>query len=225
LDAFEYRKKRFNVLLSDDIFSNFNLILSGEQKPDYIICLDSSTLNDNFKIKHLVKLSKFADCPVFYLNSACRFSDDLQFNGDYAIINEDFELISHNFYREDELIIFDIDNEDGSEVLLSGGEDNKKPVFVRGKNIGVIKKAFGDAGLTLDCGDYDGEELKIFQREIKNCVFVKFSDNPREYAGLKNVKNIHLGDFYNENFYNAQSEENKQILKKIALDSFRTHKT
>jgi predicted amidohydrolase len=227
LDAFEYEKKRFNVLISDDIFHNFNVLLSSEQKPNYIICVDSSMRNDNVKTKHLIKLAKFADCPVFYLNSANYFDDNLQFNGDIILINEDFKVMLNTFYATDRLIIFDIDNEDGTEILL---KDKKKDKIIWVKknnnvileqNLNVIKKHWSEGnGIAIDCAQYPVEDLIKIKKEIKNCKLVKFSDNMNQYKELIDVAEINICDFYNELFFNKLSKNDKEILKTIILQNY-----
>jgi predicted amidohydrolase len=223
LDAFEYGKKRFNVLLSDDIFSNFNIILSSEQKPDYIICLDSSIYENDFKIKHLTKMAKCANCPVFYMNSANCFTDDLHFNGDIILINEDFKTVLNTFYTNDRLVIFDIDNEDGTEILLKE-EVNDKIVWVKKnkdaslrQNINILRKNCEWKKMTVNCEQYDIPELKKIKKEIKNCKLIKFSDNTADYTGLNGIKMINLFDFYNVDFFNSLGEGEKNILKEITI--------
>jgi predicted amidohydrolase len=223
LDAFEYEKKRFNVLLSDDIFSNFNIILSSEQKPDYIICLDSSIYENDFKIKHLTKMAKCANCPVFYMNSANYFTNNLQFDGDIILINEDFKTVLNTFYTNDKLVIFDIDNEDGTEILLKE-ETNDKIVWIRKnenvflkQNINILKKNCEWEIMYINCEQYNISELKKIKKEIKNCKLIKFSDNTTDYTGLRGIKRINLSDFYNADFFNSLGKKDKNILKEIAI--------
>jgi predicted amidohydrolase len=194
LDAFEYGNKRFNLLISDDLYSNFNILLSGEQKPNYIICLDSSIFDGDFKKKRLIKLSKFANCPVFYLNSANRFNSDIVFNGDVILINEDFRITLDIFYTEDRLIIFDIDNEDGTEILLKKDFNSKEAVWAGKQNLNVIRESSKGARPIFNCNNYSITELKKIQKTIKNCKLVRFFDDGKDYSGIKGITDVEMGE-------------------------------
>jgi predicted amidohydrolase len=225
LDFFEYKEKRFIVLLSDDIFHNFNIILSSEQNPNYIVCLDSSQHNGNDRIKHLKKLAKFANCPVFYLNSANYFSDDLQFNGDIVLINEDFEVVLETFYKEDRLIVFDINNEDGTEILMKNPPKDRITWIKKGdgyfrspmQNINVLKKRYEDDDWVINCADYCPEELRKIKKNIKRHRFVKFSDDGEDYQELDGIIEANVGDFYRENFFERLLKDDRKILREIVL--------
>ncbi|MDR0572397.1 MAG: hypothetical protein LBG48_06115 [Rickettsiales bacterium] len=218
LDAFEYNKKKFNLLISDDLYSNFNILLSSEQKPNYVICLDSSIIDNNLKEKRLVKLSKFANCPVFYLNSASRFSNDIVFNGDIILINEDFKTVLNIFYIEDRLIIFDIDNEDGSEVLLKKSFDGEKVVWIGKQNLNVIKEGLKNDKPIFNCNDYCIAELKKIQKTVKNCKLVRFFDDGKDYSKINGIISVNVGEVCEDILHSSSvSAEDKKTLMDIII--------
>lgn len=122
LNQFTYNKKKFAVLISDDIYSNFNIFLVNDNKPDYIFCFDTSIKNVEDRKKQLIKIAKFADCPVFYINNATIYNN-YYFKGELILINEDFDIKHYDLYRDDEVFTFDIDCEDGTELFINNKAD------------------------------------------------------------------------------------------------------
>jgi predicted amidohydrolase len=205
LEYFNYNKKKFAVLLSDDIFSNFNVFLTTDNKPNYIICLDSSTRDINFREKHLLKLAKFSNSPVFYINSSTSHNGNL-FRGEMILINEDFKIIHSDIYGGDEIFEFEIDCEDGSEVFIKNKkEENKKLYF-------LLKKKFGDGNIILDYDEYKKDEIKDIKKYSKDCVIVSFLEKK-----IDGVKNINIADYININIYNELDEYEKIKVRDIIL--------
>ena len=69
LEQIKYNKKKFSILISDDIYSNFNIFLVSDNRPNYIFCFDTSNKDIEYRKKHLIKIAKFANSPVFYINN------------------------------------------------------------------------------------------------------------------------------------------------------------
>ena len=214
LSAFEFNNKQFNVLLGDDIFYNFNLILAREQKPNYVICLDTSNRDFEFKQKYMVKLSKFTDCPVFYLNTANYINSSLHFDGEMILVNEDNELKYSDLYKDNCLFEFEIDNEDGSELLI---KNNYAP---NTNNIFTLKTEYKDKVLNVNCEDFSDEYLNNIQQNINNVNFIKFNDNNMQYT-INNIININLYDIYNKAFYDGLTLQQQKQLKNIFVESFK----
>ena len=126
LNQFIYQKKKFTILISDDIYSNFNVFLVNDNKPDYIFCFDTSIKNIEERKKQLIKISKFANCPVFYINNATIYNCNY-FKGELILINEDFDIKHYDIYKKNEIFYFDIDCEDGTELFID--KNNSKSNF------------------------------------------------------------------------------------------------
>ena len=106
LNQFIYQKKKFTILISDDIYSNFNVFLVNDNKPDYIFCFDTS-------IKNIEEIKKQL------INN--------YFKGELILINEDFDIKHYDIYKKNEIFYFDIDCEDGTELFIN--KNNSKSNF------------------------------------------------------------------------------------------------
>ena len=201
LKYFFYNKKKFSVLLSDDIYNNFNIILINDNKPDYIICLDSS---DNTKEieKHLIKLSKFSKSPVIYMNNTT-YHEGMLFDGKIIMINENYELIINDNYKNDCLFEFEIDCDDGSELFVD------KTYYKNNNDIYyVLKKYFQRSKITLDIDKYQN------LLNNKNYNFIKFSDSNSKC----NCKIVNLEDYINIELYNKLNKKEKNIIKNKIIE-------
>lgn len=200
LKFFEYKKKKFAVLLSDDIFSNFNIILVSDNKPNYIICIDSSN-RKNIE-KQLIKLAKFSGAPVFYMNST-NYSDGDLFNGRIILINEDFHIIMNNLYNRDEIIDFEIDCEDGTELFLKNNFEQNQSI------IPVLKKYFGRKNVTLDIDKYQN-----YSFDKKQCRLVTFSNKNINDM----IEKIDIEKYINKELYHKLNSKEKDIIKNRIID-------
>ncbi|MDR2077724.1 MAG: hypothetical protein LBP39_02020 [Rickettsiales bacterium] len=205
LEYFSYGKKKFSVLLSDDIYSNFNIFLLKDSRPNYIICLDSSLKPTEFIKKHIIKLAKLVNCPVFYTNSAS-YIDGLLFRGNIILVDEDFEVKKDDVYGKDEIIIFEIDCEDGTELLLAEegnrGEYNK---------FCIMEKYFGCKNVVIDLGkfpDFSPNEIKNF-----NYDFITF-----DKTNVPGVRYIDLKEYINPKLFSKLSADGQNFIKSKIVD-------
>jgi predicted amidohydrolase len=205
LEYFNYNKKKFAVLLSDDIFSNFNVFLTTDNKPNYIICLDSSIKDIDFREKHLLKLSKFSRSPVFYINNATSHNGNL-FRGEMILINEDFKIIHNDIYEKDKIFEFEIDCEDGSEVFMKNKRDKNKNLYF------LLEKKFNGKNIILDYDEYMSDEIEDIKKYSKDCVVASFRDKK-----IDGVKNVDISDYININIYNELDECEKRKIRDIIL--------
>lgn len=186
LNQFIYQKKKFTILISDDIYSNFNVFLVNDNKPDYVFCFDTSIKNIEERKKQLIKISKFANCPVFYINNATIYNCNY-FKGELILINEDFDIKHYDIYKKNEIFYFDIDCEDGTELFIN--KNNSKSNF----DISYLLKK---ERCLIDIKNINKEDLKY----IKN---FKVLD-----------ENI-ISKYINIDLFNSLSEESKNELKDI----------
>lgn len=198
LKQFIYNKKKFSVLIADDIFSNFNVFLTSSNKPDYIICLDTS-IRDN-KEKHLLKLAKFSNSPVFYLNMATVF-ENICFDGEIILINEDFKISYNSIYKKNEILEFDIDCEDGTELFI-----NKKTT---NSNISYLLE---NTNSYININDFSSQKDidNILKNKKLNCITF---DIENKY----NVKYINIEDYININLYNSLSIDERNKIKNCLI--------
>lgn len=200
LKFFEYKKKKFAVLLSDDIFSNFNVILVSDNKPNYIICLDSSN-RKNIE-KQLIKLAKFSSAPIFYMNST-NCSDGNLFDGRIILVNEDFHIIMNNLYNRDEIIDFEIDCEDGTELFVKNNFEQNQSI------IPVLKKYFGRKKVVIDIDKYQN-----YSFNKKQCKLVTFSDENVDNT----IEKIDIEKFISKKLYQKLNLKEKNIIKNRIID-------
>ena len=153
LNQFIYQKKKFTILISDDIYSNFNVFLVNDNKPDYIFCFDTSIKNIEERKKQLIKISKFANCPVFYINNATIYNCNY-FKGELILINEDFDIKHYDIYKKNEIFCFDVDCEDGTELFID--KNNSKSNF----DIGYLLKK---EKCLIDIENINEEDLKYIK--------------------------------------------------------------
>lgn len=205
LKNFEYQKKKFTVLLSDDIFSNFNVFLASDSKPDYIVCLDSSIRDITYKKKHLIKLSKFVNAPVFYINNATNFNNYL-FKGEIILINEDFEIVYSDIYKDDSIFEFEIDCEDGTELFIKNKKIENKTLYY------LLKKIFGKNKIILDYNSITKTEIKDIEKYSQNFELVSFDKKK-----IDGVKNIDIGNYVDAELYEKLDDSVKDILKQKVL--------
>ncbi|MDR1495282.1 MAG: hypothetical protein LBI29_04610 [Rickettsiales bacterium] len=199
LKCFSYGGKKFQVLLSDDIYSNFNLLLVKDNKPDYILCLDSNTLRSGeTRRKRLLKLAKFANVPLFYLNSSS-YSDGMLFRGEVILINEDFEVIFEDLYRDDRILSFEVDCEDGTELFITNTARNTNPFY-------TMEKYFGSARVTIDVDRFSNSELEEMKRN--DCAMVTFSANSRYGA-----KYIEIADYINPKLFRGLVSREQVLIR------------
>lgn len=201
LKYFDYNKKKFAVLLSDDIFSNFNVFLTSDNKPDYVICLDSSVRDIVFRKKHLVKLAKFVNAPVFYINNASNFNGYL-FKGEMILINEDFEIVYSDIYKGDDVFEFEIDCEDGTELFIKNKKIENKSIYY------LLKKIFGKNKIVVNYDNFTKTDIKDIEKSTKNFKLLSF-----EKKNVEGVKNIDMGDYVDLELYEKLDDSVKDILK------------
>lgn len=195
LKYFLYKKKKFAVLLSDDIYNNFNIILTIDNKPDYIICLDSSNNREKIE-KHLIKLSKFTESPILYVNNAT-YHDGMLFDGRIIMINEDHELVVNDNYKKDCLLEFELDCSDGTELFIDKKYKQNSDIYY------ILKKYFNKKDIFIDIDKY------TFITNNKKYKFIKFSDNCSKY----NCDIINLEDYINIDLYNKLNKKEKNMIK------------
>lgn len=191
-----YNKKKFSVLISDDIFSNFNVFLTSDNKPDYILCFDSSLMQLEQKKKHLLKLAKFANSPVFYLNSTNNSEYGL-FMGEIILINEDFELVYEDSYIQDNLLEFEIDCEDGSELYIKKNNNLKYDISY------VLEHING----YINIDNFSETEIQniLNNKKLKCLTF----DNNNKY----NVKYLDIYKYVDKNLYDVLEIETQNKIK------------
>ncbi|MDR3079283.1 MAG: hypothetical protein LBU15_04600 [Rickettsiales bacterium] len=209
LKHFSYRNKKFLVLLADDIYSNFNLLLAKDSEPDYVLCLDSSaTRSREAREKHLLKLAKFANSPLFYLNSAS-YSGGLLFRGEVVLIDEDFRVVFEDFYRGDELVPFEIDCEDGTELFIreTGGG--------RGNPFHVLEKYFGPGRVVLDVDLFSDLELEEMGKN--GCELVTFSGESGHRARF-----IEMTNYINGRLFERLTAKEQNMIKGKIVDLLAT---
>ncbi|MDR1499291.1 MAG: hypothetical protein LBS34_03315 [Rickettsiales bacterium] len=211
LQYFTHNKKKFAVLLSDDIFFDFNIFLIMDNKPDYIICLDSSMRDTDFKEKYLLKMAKFVNSPLFYINNATNLNGNL-FDGRMILINEDFDIIYNSIYERDEIFEFEIDCEDGSELLIrSKSKENKNPYF-------LLKKKFGNNKIVVNIDKYSSEEIELIKNIDSSCKFITFQDKD-----IKGVEAIDVGKYINIELFKKLCEEEKEHIRDSILNLLLLH--
>ncbi len=101
INYFVLNKKRFGVLISDDIYYDDNIFILKEQKLDYIICLDSVT---DVKADRLITLSKFIKTPVYYINQTNFINNEI-FMGNIITVDSNYCFKYIDKYDKDRLII------------------------------------------------------------------------------------------------------------------------
>lgn len=177
LGQINYNKKKISTLISDDIYYNFNVLLVSDNKPDYIFCFDTSFEELEKRKKHLIKLAKFANAPVFYINNATMYQNKC-FRGEMILINEDFEVKYEDIYKKDELFIFDIDCDDGTELFIekNNSEANFDISYLLNKEMSRI-----------DVDILTKEEIKQFDKS----KIVEFNDTLlKKYINLEIYNNL-----------------------------------
>lgn len=196
-----YNKKKFAILISDDIFSNFNVFLTSDNKPHYIICFDTSNRNIEFKEKHLLKLAKFANSPVFYINTANLYNE-VCFKGEMILINEDFEIVYSDIYKQDEIFEFEIDCEDGTELFIKNKDKIKKNYDVSY----LLKQS--KSIVNIDNFNNDDVQNILQHKSLKCVTFNKQNKYDVEYIDIEKYVNI---DLYN----NCNDKIKKYLQDKI----------
>ncbi|MDR2777869.1 MAG: hypothetical protein LBB24_03810 [Rickettsiales bacterium] len=206
LKCFTYRNKKFLLLLSDDIYSNFNLFLVKDDRPNYVLCLDSDALRPiEVRQKHLVKLAKFANSPVFYLNSAS-YHQGMLFRGELVLINEDFKVLFEDIYGGDEIFSFEIDCEDGTELLIGNVDKNTNPFH-------IMEKYFDSARITIDVDKFSDSEL---QRMAENdCEMVTFRGGTRY-----NARFIEVTDYISAELLNRLTAREQCSIRDRIVDIY-----
>ena len=196
-----YNKKKFAILIADDIFSNFNVFLTSDNKPDYIICFDTSNRDIVFKEKHLLKLAKFANSPVFYINTANLYNE-LCFKGEMILINEDFEIVYNDIYKKDEIFEFEIDCEDGTELFIKN-----KDKIEKNNNISHLLKQSKNIVNIDNFNDKDIQDI-LKHKTLKCITFDKKNKYNIEYIDIRKYINV---DLYN----NCNKKTKKYIQNQI----------
>ena len=185
LEQVKYNKKKISILISDDIYSNFNVFLVSDNKPDYIFCFDTSTKDIEYRKKHLIKLAKFANSPVFYINNATVYNNKY-LKGELILINEDFEIKHCDIYKKDELFSFEIDCDDGTELLIN----NK------------LKSNF-DMNFLIDKEKVKVDKDSLKPEELKNI----------DKSKIIKFNNTILSKFIDKDLYKNLSEKAKDEIK------------
>ncbi|MBR2141441.1 MAG: hypothetical protein IJ853_03730 [Rickettsiales bacterium] len=199
LKQINYNKKKFAVLISDDIFSNFNVFLTSDNRPNYILCFDTSIRDIDFVKKHLIKLAKFANSPVFYINTSGAYKN-IYFRGDVILINEDFEIVYHDIYKKDEILQFDIDCEDGSELFIPKLENTSKKNY----DISHLLQKIGE---NVNIDDFTKDDIKNILKN-KNLKCFTFNSN-----NSYDVNYIDVGKHIDGALYDKLNDEEKSNLK------------
>lgn len=200
-----YNKKKFSILIADDIFSNFNIFLTSDNKPDYIICFDTSNRNIEFKEKHLLKLAKFANSPVFYINTANLY-EDICFKGEMILINEDFEIIYSDIYKKDEIFEFEIDCEDGTELFIKNKDKIKKNY-----NISHLLK---QSKSVINIDHFNNNDIQdILKNKTLKCITF---DKKNKY----NVEYIDIESYININLYNKCNNKIQKYIQNQIVSNF-----
>lgn len=202
LKYFECEKKKFALLLSDDIFSNFNVLLVSDNKPDYIICLDSSTGKKNIE-KQLLKLAKFSKVPLFYMNSSSYMNGNI-FDGRIILLNEDFQISMDSIYGADEIVEFEIDCDDGSELLL-----REQPIYSL-SILPILRKYFNRRKPVINVDTLEKNQYKF----ADECECVTFSAR----RANRNIKMIDIGDFINRKLFNGLNSKEKNLIISGIMD-------
>jgi predicted amidohydrolase len=208
LEYFSCENKKFSVLLSDDIYSNFNIFLLKDNRPDYIVCLDSSLKSLEFIEKRLIKLAKLVDCPVFYLNSAS-YLDGLLFKGEIILINEDFVIKFNDTYSRDEIISFEVDCEDGTELLLENSESNGEKY----SEFSIMEKYFGYEKIVIDIDkvlNFSPDKVRDFNYE-----FVTF-----RRPDLAGIKFIDLEKYIDPKLFKKLPAKWRSVIKSRIIDLY-----
>ena len=188
LEQVKYNKKKFSILISDDIYSNFNIFLVSDNKPDYIFCFDTSNKNIEYRKKHLIKLAKFANSPVFYINNATVFQNKI-FKGELILINEEFEIKHYDIYKKNELFVFDIDCDDGTELFINNGlKDN----FDIGYLLNKEKKLLTSGAFLDDELKYVDKSRLLTNDILKTYVNLDIYDNLSDDVKGKIIDKINL---------------------------------
>lgn len=208
LKYFNFNKKKFAVLLSDDIFSNFNIFLTSDNKPDYVICLDSSIKDINYKKKHLIKLAKFVNAPVFYINNATKFNNHL-FKGELILINEDFDVLYADYYKDDELFDFEVDCEDGTELFIKNKKVENKSIYP------LLKKCFNKNNIILDHEKFSKTEINDIKKNTDKYKIITF-----ENKKINNVDFVDVKKFINIEIYNSLDDIIKEVIKSKITDLY-----
>ena len=212
ISNFKFEKKQFTVLLGDDIYHNINIILTSDQKPNYVICLDSSNVDIKQKQQQLIKIAKFSNCPVLYLNSATYINRDLFFSGEIILINEEFKLEYFDMYRDNEIFEFFLDYEDGSELFIQ----NKNQLTHNLNNVFILKKEFENKNLNIICEFYTQNQLDNIKTNIDNVKFYKFDDDNNNYQNIT-VDLIKIEDYINKDFYLKLNKQQQKQLKELII--------
>jgi predicted amidohydrolase len=204
LKYFSHGNKKFMVLLSDDIYSNFNLFLVKDSEPNYVICLDSNTLRSpETRQKHLIKLAKFANSPVFYLNSAS-YHGGMLFRGEVILINEDFRVIFEDLYEDDKILPLEIDCEDGTEIFLRTPHRNTSPLY-------IMEKYFNSDKITIDVNKLLDSELEHMKKT--NCRMVTFDKTIKYTAEF-----LDIADYINPKLFDRLTNGEQQIIRDKIVD-------
>ncbi|MDR1425756.1 MAG: hypothetical protein LBI70_02040 [Rickettsiales bacterium] len=206
LKYFTHRGKKFLVLLSDDIYTNFNLFLVREIKPNYVLCLDSNgPRSKEIRQRQLIKLAKFANSPVFYLNSAS-YSRGLLFRGEVTLINEDFQIVFEDLYGGDRILPFHVDCEDGTELFLEKPDRNMNPFF-------IMEKYFNSTRVTLDVGRFSDAELE--QMGKNDCEMVTF-----ERGREQNTRFLKIADYISPELFARMLPGEQRAIRDTIVDLY-----
>lgn len=201
LKYFFHKKKKFAVLISDDIYNDFNIVLTIDSKPDYIICLDSSSGREKIE-KHLIKLSKFVKSPVLYMNNST-YLNGMLFDGKIIMVNENYEIVVNNNYERDCLLEFELDCADGTELFIDDKPKQNNDIYY------VLEKYFGKKSVIVDVDKYH-----FNVKNNKKYKMIKFSDSCSKY----DCNIINLDNYINKELYDKLNEKEKNMIKNKIID-------